>query len=89
VRRRRLTDNTKNFVFLGIVTMQLLVAIIVIALILTVLLISVSSRSTPPGPAPRPRGEAIVAAALFVLVGILVSEWIVWTAIIGVLLLPQ
>lgn len=73
----------------GVVTMQLLVAVAIIALILGILFLVryLESRST--GSSTETEGEAIVAAALVALVGTMISQWIVWAAILGVILISQ
>src|SRR5512136_1525113 len=73
----------------GIVTMQPLVALVVIALILAILFLVRYFEMHPFGFSPVSEGEAIVAAALIALLGMVVSPWIVWAAVIAVLLLLQ
>ena len=73
----------------GIVTMQPMVSLVVIALILAILFLIRYFEMHPFGFSPASEGEAIVAAALIALVGIIVSPWIVWAAVIAILLLLQ
>jgi hypothetical protein len=73
----------------GIVTMQPMVALVVIALILAILFLIRYFEMHPFGFSPASEGEAIVAAALIALVGLIVSPWIVWAAVIAILLLIQ
>ncbi len=73
----------------GIISMQPLVALVVIALILAILFLIRYFEMHPFGFSPASEGEAIVAAALIALVGIIVSPWIVWAAVIAILLLLQ
>jgi hypothetical protein len=73
----------------GVISMQLLVAVIAIAVILAILLIVRFFEKYPSGARPESEGEAIVAAALIALVGTMVSQWIVWAAILGVILISQ
>ena len=73
----------------GIVTMQPIVSLVVIALILAILFLIRYFEMHPFGFSPASEGEAIVAAALIALVGIIVSPWIVWAAVIAILLLLQ
>lgn len=73
----------------GVISMQLLLAVIVIAVILAILLLVRFFEKYPSGSRTETEGEAIVAAALIALVGTMVSQWIVWAAILGVLLITR
>jgi hypothetical protein len=73
----------------GIVTMQPLYALVVIALILAILFLIRYFEMHPFGFSPVSEGEAIVAAALIALLGMVISQWIVWAAVIAILLLLQ
>ncbi|OPX62655.1 hypothetical protein [Methanoregula sp. PtaB.Bin085] len=73
----------------GIVTMQLLVALAGIALIFGILFLVRYIERRPAGSSPESEGEAIVAAALVAMVGTMISQWIVWAAILGVILVSQ
>jgi hypothetical protein len=73
----------------GIVTVQPIVALVVIALILAILFLIRYFEMHPFGFSPVSEGEAIVAAAFIALVGIIISPWIVWAAVIAILLLIQ
>lgn len=73
----------------GIITMQLLLAVIAIAFVLAALLVVRYFENRSTGSGIETEGEAILAGALIALVGIMVSPWIVWAAIIGVLLITQ
>jgi hypothetical protein len=73
----------------GIISMQPLVALVVIALILAILFLIRYFEMHPFGFSPASEGEAIVAAAFIALVGMIVSPWIVWAAVIAILLLLQ
>lgn len=74
---------------IGVVTMQLVGALIVIALILGILLLVRYFDTHTTRSENETEEEAIVAAALIALVGIAVSQWIVWAAIIGILLITR
>jgi hypothetical protein len=69
--------------------MQPMVALVVIALILAILFLIRYFEMHPFGFSPVSEGEAIVAAALIALVGIIVSPWVVWASVIAILLLIQ
>ncbi len=73
----------------GVVTMQPMVSLVVIALILAILFLIRYFEMHPFGFSPVIEGETIVAAALIALVGIIVSPWVVWAAVIAILLLLQ
>ena len=73
----------------GVISMQLLFAVIAIAVILAILLFVRFFEKYPSGSRTETEGEAIVAAALIALVGTMVSQWIVWAAVLGVLLITQ
>jgi len=73
----------------GIITMQLLLAVIAIAMVLAVLLVVRFFKKIPSESRPESEGEAFLAGALIALAGMVVSPWIVWAAIIGVLLIIQ
>ncbi|MFA5268778.1 MAG: hypothetical protein WC379_12480 [Methanoregula sp.] len=73
----------------GIISMQFLVAIIVIAFVLAFILVVRHFENRYTGSGIETEGEAILAGALVALAGMMISPWIVWAAIIGVLLITQ
>jgi hypothetical protein len=71
----------------GIITMQLSVAVIAIFFVLVGLLLVRGFGCRYTGPGIETEGEAILAGVLIALAGMMVSEWIVWAAIVGILLI--
>lgn len=73
----------------GIITMQLPLAIIAIIFVLVALLLVRIFENRYTGSGIETEGEAILAASLIALAGMMISQWVVWAAIIGVLLITQ
>jgi len=73
----------------GIILMELPLAVIAIVFVLVALLLIYIFKDHYTGSGIETEGEAILAAALIALAGMMISPWIVWAAIIGVLLITR
>jgi len=73
----------------GIILMELPLAVIAIVFVLVALLLIYIFKDHYTGSGIETEGEAILAAALIALAGMMISQWIVWAAIIGVLLITR